>query len=258
MLVAAVHIHRPDFRRRFLLIEPPPAEPFAVGTEKRPAIVAAHIRKALHLRAVRAHEVNVHQPRPLALEFCLLVRCQLVGVGMPVGSEGDPLTVRAVAALGVVPFDFGQIHRLPAGQRRGVDVVVLIVVPGVALLLSLGSVLYLRGLLLLRRRVGVSGGVEKLRAVRMQPRASRLARAVRQPPQVAGFKIEQVNLVKRISLLPLTLKDETLPVFAEVSFAGTFAGKGELPWLRKKVIRSRGCGESGEEQEGECAGHDGG
>src|SRR5436190_1404148 len=99
----------------------------------------------------------------------LILRAELVSVGVTIRGEGNPLSVRAVAAFGIVATGFRQVNRIAAIEFGGVNLVVLVVVPRVAPLGGRGALFDFILLFLNCGRIGMGGGIKIMRSVRMQP-----------------------------------------------------------------------------------------
>ena len=222
-LVGAVHIHRPHLGPVLLFREATPTNLFPIRAEKGPPVVTPDICQALHVRAIGLHQVDVHQPRLLPIKFLLRLFGQGFRVGVAVGSKGDPPAIRTVAALGIVAAALRQVHLATAINGLPVDIVVLIVVPGITLLFSLHPVLQLRRLQVRRGGVGMGGSIEEVLSIRMQPGAGRLASAIGKAGSVAGFEVEQENLVERVRRIALALENHAFSIRAEITLPGAFA-----------------------------------
>ena len=174
MLVRAVAIHDPNLRPILRLIESPPANPPAVRTEERPAIIATHVRQALHFRAVLAHRVNIHEPGALFLEMLLIFGREGFRVSMAVAGKNDPLAIRTHRALGIVALGVREIHQLRSIQLRLPKIVILIVIPSVTLLLASRAVFQFSLLLVQCRRIGMGRGKHHMLPIRKEPATGRL------------------------------------------------------------------------------------
>ena len=252
-LVTAVGVHGPYLGDIALWCEAAPADAFAIGAEEGAAIVAGGVGEALHVRAVGIGGVNFHEVLFVDLQAFLVLFTELRFVSLAVAGEDDLFAVRRVVALGIVAARVGEIFERLVHQRVFPDVVVLVVVPGVAAHLGVFALLVLSGLQLFRVRIGVGRGEHDAFAVRVNPGAGRLAHAGRNALLIPGFEVHQVDLIKRVPFLALGLENHLLAIGGEVAFPRTFALEGELADVCDEVRLGLGKDRGGEEKEGEQA-----
>ena len=162
--------------------------------------------------------------------FSAAVKFALVGAA--IGCERDQLAVGRPRPLGVVAARVGQFAILVRLAIELVDFEVVVEVPRVALLVARLPQLDFGPLFVDRRFIILRRGEQHLVAVRMNPRARRLAASRRHALEVARFEVHQVDLKKRIARLPLALKDELRTVLAEISLASAAAFERQLPSAR--------------------------
>ena len=86
--------------------------------------------------AVGAHDVNLGEVARIHLELFLFRSRQRPVVRVPHRREHDPLAVWRIAGFGIVATGVGQPGELSGPLRRGVDVELRVVVPGVAAFLA--------------------------------------------------------------------------------------------------------------------------
>ena len=254
-LTGAVDVHGEHLGRHAFAVEAAPADLLAVGAEKRAAIVAISLCQPLHAGPVGVHEIQLHGKFLVELEEFRVLFRKAGLVGLAVRGKDDVLPIRRVGALGVVALCLGQI-RVGLGGRVVFDdveglVVVPAVFPGLARLAEFDLVL----LLLPGGGIVLSGGVEDLFAIGMDPGAGRFAVAGRDPLGVAGLQIQPVDLVEGIALLALALEDHLAPIGREIALAGAFALERELPDVREQ---RRFAGGIGGFRRGGCVGRSGG
>ena len=184
-LIGSVRVHHPDVGDQTRFVEAPPHDLLAVGREKRTSVVAGNGRQPTLPRSIGAHDVDFGEVARIGVELFLFFLRQLTVVGVAHRGEGDPLTVRRVAAFGIVPSRLGQAFERASLLAVCVDVHLGVVIPCVAPLLARRPERELVFLILLRFRIGMSGG--ELNLVRAGPKegARRLADSRRNAFRIA-------------------------------------------------------------------------
>ena len=240
--VRAVKFHRVNLRNRAGLVEPAPNNALAVRREKRAAIVAGHPGKSRLLRAVGVHDVNFAKVRQVDLAQFYFLLHQVVRVGAARGTEDNFLAVWRVTGLGIVAPRVRELAEVAAVQVRGEDVHCLVVVPRVTALLAGGAEGEFRLLLGLALRVVMRRAKEHALAVGAKKCAGRLAVSGRHTGGVAGFKIDRVNLVKRVARFTFTLENQPRTVSTEVPLAAAPPLKRQLSHTRQESLLPLGLG----------------
>ena len=121
----------------------------------------------------------------------------------------------------------------------GEEVEVPVVVPGVASFLPTGAEVEFGFLPCLGLWIELRGGEQHFLAARAKKGASGFANARRDTVAVAGFEVQEVNLVERVARLAFALKNQGLSFGRKITFTAAPAFESELANVRQKLRFTR-------------------